>query len=250
MSKYLRIQVIFTHFTRKASMKPILETDSDFICDIQAPCFQMLTAEEAELVRTGKTQVLFRKGDNLTKQGAFASYVLFVMKGLAKQYLEGDSTRSFNLRIIRPGEFIGLSAVFTRNTFNYSSIALTDCQVLLVEKETIATVVKQNGMFGHSIIKRYCEQNADLFNLIGNLNYKQMNGRLADTLLYLNSVREEYPDIFQLLSRKDIAEFAGISTESVVKLLKLFEKDTIIKLKDKDIEILNTGSLAEISRKG
>ncbi|MBN1144060.1 MAG: Crp/Fnr family transcriptional regulator [Bacteroidales bacterium] len=231
-------------------MKPILETDSDFICDIQAPCFQMLTPEEAELVRTGKTQVLFRKGDNLTKQGAFASYVLFVMKGLAKQYLEGDAGRNFNLRIIRPGEFIGLSAVFTRNTFNYSSVALTDCQVFLVEKETIAQVVKQNGMFGHSIIKRYCEQNADLFSVISNLNYKQMNGRLADTLLYLNSVKTEYPDIFQLLSRKDVAEFTGISTESVVKLLKTFEKDTLIVLRDKDIEILNPETLSEISRRG
>lgn len=66
--------------------------DHDFICDIQAPCFQMLVPEEAELVRASKTQVLFRKGDSLTKQGAFASYVLFVIKGLAKQYLEGDGS--------------------------------------------------------------------------------------------------------------------------------------------------------------
>ncbi len=55
-------------------MKPILETDSNFICDIEAPCFQLLTQEEAELVRSGKTQVLFRKGDNLTKQGYSINY--------------------------------------------------------------------------------------------------------------------------------------------------------------------------------
>ena len=54
-------------------MKTILENDYDFVCDIQAPCFQMLTPEEMELVQGSKTQVLFRKGDNLTKQGAFAS---------------------------------------------------------------------------------------------------------------------------------------------------------------------------------
>lgn len=54
-------------------MKTILEINSDFICDIQTPCFQMLSLEEMELVRASKTQILFRKGDNLTKQGAFAS---------------------------------------------------------------------------------------------------------------------------------------------------------------------------------
>lgn len=231
-------------------MKSILETDRDFICDIQAPCFQMLSKEEAELVRASKTQVLFRKDDNLTKQGAFASYVLFIIHGLAKQYLESDSIRNYNLRIIKPGEFVGLSAVFSKNTFNYSSIAITDCQVFLIEKEAIAKVVKQNGMFAYTIIKRYCEQNADLFNAVKNLNYKQMNGRLADTLLYLENLKGENSEIFQLLSRKDLAEFAGISTESTVKLLKNFEKDGLIELKEKDVRVLNHTSLKEISNRG
>ena len=135
-------------------MKTILETDNGFICDINAPCFQLLSAEEAELVRASKTQVLFRKGDHLTKQGAFASYVLFVISGLAKQYIEGDNSRNYNLRIIKPGEFVGLSAVFIKNTFNNSSVALTDCQVFLVEKDAIAKVIKQNGLFGFTMITR------------------------------------------------------------------------------------------------
>ena len=231
-------------------MKPILETDQDFICDIQAPCFQMLSPEEVELVRASKTQVLFRKSDNLTKQGAFASYVLFVISGLAKQYIEGDGTKDFNLRIIKPGEFVGLSAVFTKNTFNYSSVAITDCQVFLVEKDAIAKVVKQNGMFGFNIIKRYCEQNTNLFNTLQNVMYKQMNGRMADTILYLDGLKSENPEIFQLLSRKDIADFAGTSTESAVKLLKSFEKDGLIELNEKDITIVNYNTLLEICKRG
>ena len=231
-------------------MKPILETDSDFICDLQAPCFQTLTPSEVELVRASKTQVLFRKGDNLTKQGTFASYVLFVMKGLAKQYLEGDHSKSFNLRIIQPGEFVGLSSVFSTNTFNYSSVALTDCQVFLVEREAITQIIKQNGTFGLGIIKRYCQQNTNLFDTLRTVMYKQMNGRIADTLLYIDSLKPEYPEIFQLLSRKDMADFAGISTESAVKLLKSFEKDGLIELNDKDIHVLNTPSLVENSKRG
>ncbi len=231
-------------------MKPILETDKEFICDIQAPCFQMLSPEEADLVRASKTQVLFRKGDNLTKQGAFASYALFVIMGLAKQYIEGDSSKNYNLRIIKTGEFVGLSAVFTKNTFNYSSVALTDCQVFLVEKDAITTVVKQNGEFGFNMIKRYCGQNANLFDTLRTVLYKQMNGRIAETLLYIDSLKFEFPDIFQLLSRKDIADFAGISTESAVKLLKSFEKDGLIELHEKDIILINHNELIEISKKG
>lgn len=231
-------------------MKTILETDKEFICDINAPCFSKLLPEEIELVQSGKTQVLFRKGDNLTKQGAFTSYVLFIVNGLAKQYLEGDGTKNFNLRIIRQGEFVGLSAVFYENIFSYSSIALTDCQAFLIEKETIARVVKQNGLFGFDIIRRYCEQNSNLLGTIKNMMYKQMNGRLADALLYLNSLKTESPEIFHLISRKDLADFAGISTESAVKLLKTFEKEEIVELQEKDIILLKYNALREISKRG
>ena len=231
-------------------MKTILETDNEFICDIQAPCFQMLSPAEVSLVRGSKTQVLFRKGDNLTKQGAFASYVLFVISGLAKQYVEGGNNKSHNLRIIKPGEFVGLSTVFTKNTFNYSSVALTDCQVFLVEKDAIARVVKQNGLFGFTMVQRYCEQNANLFDTLRTVIYKQMNGRIAETLLYIDGFKNENPSIFQLLSRKDIADFAGISTESAVKLLKIFEKDGLIELHEKDILVVNHNGLLEISKKG
>src|SRR5664280_230375 len=230
------------------NMKTILETDRDFICDIQAPCFQMLLPEEAEVVRASKTQVLFRKDDNLTKQGAFASYVLFMISGYAKQYLEGDGSRSYNLRIIKPGDFIGLSSVFSGNTFTYSSVALTDCQVFLIEKDAIAKVAKDNGKFGFQIIKRYCEQNTNLLGTVRSLMYKQMNGRLAETLLYMDGIKEEKEEIFQLLSRRDLADFAGISTESTVKLLKSFEKDGLIKLHEKDIRVLNHNGLLEISK--
>lgn len=231
-------------------MKSILETDNDYICDIQAACFQLLTNEEAELVRASKTQVLFRKGDSLSKQGAYASYVLFVIKGLAKQYIEGDSNRSFNLRIIQPGEFVGLSSVFVSNIFLYSSVALTDCQVILIEKDAIARVAAKNGPFSFSISKRYSGQNADLFQTLGHVLFKHMNGRLADTLLYLDSLRHAYTDVFQLLTRKDLADFAGIATESTVKLLKSFEKEGIIALKEKDILILDAERLTAISKNG
>jgi CRP/FNR family transcriptional regulator len=231
-------------------MKTIVETDSDFICDLNAPCFQSLTVDEMELVQASKAQVQFRKGDNLTKQGAFASYLMFIVKGLAIQYIENGDTKSFNLRIIQPGEFIGLSSIFSSNTFNYSSVALTDCQVFLVDKAAVVRIMNENGKFALGLIRRYSEQNVNLFDTLRTVMYKQMNGRLADTLLYIEGLKTVAPDMFQLLARKDIADFAGISTESAVKLLKTFEKEGIIVLNGKDIEILNAESLKEISKRG
>jgi len=231
-------------------MKTVLENDREYFCDIQAPCFQELLPEEIKLVQQERTQVLFRKGDSLTKQGTFGSYVLFIVTGYVKQYLEGDGQRDFNLRIIKPGEFVGLSIVFSGNTFSYSSVALTECRAFLIDKQAVSSLAKKNGNFGFSIIKRYCELNISLFKSLNNVIFHQMNGRMAETLLYLDSFKKDNPEIFQLLSRKELAEFAGVSMESGVKLLKNFEKDGLIELHEKDIRILNSGKLEEISRRG
>lgn len=231
-------------------MKAITETDKDFICDIQAPCFQQLSRDEADQIRNTKTQVLFRKGDTLTKQGTFASYVLFLMSGVVKQYIEGNDNRSFNTRIIQPGEFIGLSAVFSKNIYSYTTSGLTDCQALLIEKESLEKVLRGNGIFTFSLIQRYCSQDADLHEVLQNQQFKQMNGRLAGVLLYLNKLKENQPNLFQLLTRKDLADFAGISTESTVKLLKTFEKEGLIELQDRDILLLDTDSIQGVYRRG
>jgi len=210
----------------------------------------LLLPDEIELVRASKTQVIFRKGDSLTKQGAFASYILFIISGFAKQYVEDNGIKNFNLQIIKPGEFVGLSAVFTKVPFSYSIVAITNCHAFLIEKEAIGNVVKQNGMFGYNIIKRYCEQNSNLYISLRTVLYKQMNGRLAEALLYLDGLKDIEPSVFQLLNRKDIADFANISVENAVKLLKSFEKDGLIELKEKNIVIIKKNELIETSKRG
>jgi CRP/FNR family transcriptional regulator len=231
-------------------MKTITEQDSAFICDIQSPCFQWLTNDECNNIKASKTQIIFRKGDMLTKQGVFANYVLFIIKGVAKQYIEDHSGKNFNLHVAGPGEFIGLSSVFSTHTFDYTVQALTECQVFLVERDSMKSILESNGKFASGIITRYCSMNRILLKTVHCIQFKQMNGRLAETLLYIDEMREKEQALFQLLSRRDIAEFAGISVESTVKLLKSFESDGLIALDAKNILILNKDKLKSVAEKG
>ncbi len=231
-------------------MKTISHTDKEFICDITLPCFSALSAEETELVRSSRVQVVFRRGENITKQGAFASYVIFIVSGFSRQFIECSNGRDYNLRIITPGEMAGLSAVFSRNTFSYSVVAITETTGFLIEKEAMAGLVKQNGVFAFSIISRYCEHNARLYTSLDHVLHQQTNGRMATVLLNLAPENFEGEDLFRYLSRRELADFAGISTEGAVKVLKSFERDGLISLSDKSIIILDHSRLEEISRVG
>jgi CRP/FNR family transcriptional regulator len=242
----IRLAQISIFACKTACMKTYIPPDDCSFSSIDAPCFRNLLPEEIELARNSKTKVVFRKGENLTKQGAFASSVLFVMDGLAKQYVEGDTTRSFNIRLVQGGEFVGLSVAFNNHTYQYSVVTLRETTACLIEKEAVTSLIKSNGSFAYNIINRYCEQNSKLYLSIHDLMYKQMNGRLAGALLYLWKEQAD-GEVFPLLSRKDIADFAGLSTESTVKLLKTFEKEGLIRLEDKNIVLLDTANLEQIS---
>ena len=77
-----------------------------------------------------------------------------------------------------------------------------------------------------------------------------MRGKLATSLLYLTSETLTNEQVFTYLTRQDIADFASISVESVIKFLKEFEKEGIILLEGKNISIVEAERLLEISRTG
>lgn len=230
-------------------MKKIKENDIDFICSINAPCFHMLSLKEIELIQQTKTQIQFRKGETITKQGTYASYILFIIKGVVKQYIE-ERDKNFNLQILTDGDFIGVNTLFNDETYNYSTYALDDTQVLLIDKNNLINIIRGNGSFAYNLIHNHGKHNQLLYETIRNLMYKQMNGRLATTLLYLADDKFISKNIFTLLTRKDIAEFAGISTESTVKFLRNLDKEGVLTLQEKDIIINDKETLKTIAEKG
>lgn len=219
-------------------------------CTKSSKFFKELLPSDLEFINQNRTQIHYKKGENICKQGAFASYVLYVADGLVKIYLEGKGNRNINIKISGSSEFIGLSTIFGGNIYTYSALALRESSICLIEKECFKKLLSKNGSFASEMLKWYCEKEIHLFHKIKSLGLKQMPGRLADVLLYLYNYELEHSTIFPYISRKDIAEFSCISTESVVRLLTDLKRDHIIEMQGRKIKILKLDALKEISWKG
>ena len=212
--------------------------------------FEGLTDGEQELLDFKKKQLTYQKGENIFKQGAFAPYVIYILEGLVKVYLQTDYDKQINIRLARPGDFLAFSAVFGDDVYNYSTIALKDSRICMIDREGLKQVLLKNTSFAYRVTAANYRNEKHLFEVIGNVSYKQMRGKLASILIYLSS--EEFADesVFSYLSRHDLADFASISTESTIKFLKEFEKEGLLTLAGKDIEIIQREKLELIAKRG
>jgi CRP/FNR family transcriptional regulator len=207
-----------------------------------------LTESEDELLMHKKKQLLYLKGENIFKQGAFAPYVMYINRGLVKVYLQTGYNKQINIRVAKTGDFLAFSSVFGEDVYTYSAIAIKDAEICMIEKDSLKQLLFKNNEFAMHITSNNYKNEKHLLDVISSISYKQMRGKLASALLYLSSDYLIKENIFQYLSRQDIADFASISTESAIKFLKEFEKEGILRLKKKDIEIIDFDKLRLISK--
>jgi CRP/FNR family transcriptional regulator, polysaccharide utilization system transcription regulator len=209
--------------------------------------FELLTDEEKYEVEANSVEVIYKKGENICKQGSFASHIIYLEEGLVKSYLEG-SPRDLILTITPSKTLVGLPAIFEgNNTFLYSVSSYVDSRVKLIGINTFKGLLRRNAVFASKIIDILNENTSQGYGRFYCLVMKQLHGRLADILLCL-SQKIFKTDIFDLpLSRTDLAELTGMSTESVIRILKDFKDDGLIRMTGKSMQILDIDRLKKIS---
>jgi CRP-like cAMP-binding protein len=164
--------------------------------------------------------------------------------------LQTGYNKQINIRIAKAGDFLAFSSVFGEEVYTYSSVAIKDSQICMIDKDGLKQLLLKNNEFAMRITSNNYKIEKHLFKIIASISYKQMRGKIATALLYLSDKEFMEEEIFQHLTRQDIADFASISTESAIKFLKEFENEGILKLSGKEINILNYESMENVAKNG
>lgn len=224
------------------------DTCVSFVYEVS--CFDLLSAEEKQMIDSTSVLVNYKKGETICKQGSFASHIMYIEKGLVKVYLEG-SAKNLILTITPKFNLLGLQALFEgNNTFLYSISTYTESSVRLIDVQVFKQLLRQNPAFGYRVINILNESTSQSYGRFFSLTQKQLHGRLADILLCL-SRRIFKSDSFDLpLSRSDLSDLTSMSTESVIRIMKDFKDDNIIEINNKSITLIDIPRLERISEKG
>jgi CRP/FNR family transcriptional regulator, polysaccharide utilization system transcription regulator len=218
-------------------------------CHASSKCFIQRTKYAEDFYKLQKTHISYKKGETIIKEGIKVTDITYVIDGLVKVYIESPD-KNIIIKLLKSDDFLGLTSLFGDDTYYFSAAALKDTRVCSIAREGIKDLVTKCCDFSRELSNWYCKNYNIMLTKCLNLGLRQLNGKLANTLLYLN--REEFKsiDIFSYIGRKDLAELSGMSMESVVRILSEFKEEKIIEIKGKRIEIIDLERLKVINQKG
>lgn len=211
-------------------------------------CLSYLTNDQKQELINNKTDINFETGEVIIKRGLLANNILYVTEGLVKLEIANNSKLS-TVAIIQPHSFIGIVCCFAFKKFDFKATALEKTHVTFIGMDLFEKFIKENGDFALNLIKHMSGVSNRLLHRITDLSRKHIDGALSyillDFAMIYNSNSYSLP-----MTRVELADMIGYSKESVINTLSKFNKDGIIHVNDRDIEIIEMETLEKISKYG
>lgn len=219
-------------------------------CDFKDIVFSYLDDSSIEELCDNKEEQSFRKGEIINHEGEKISNFKYLKSGLVKLYRRTSTGEEQVITITRPFEFVSNMSIFSEERYQYSVSALEDSVVCTVKLEFIKELFLRNGGFAMGLLTKISRINDKIINQTLDIRQKNLIGRVAFVLLYF--AKEIYNSrVFDLpVSRKEIADYIGMSTANVIRTMSDFKKEGIIRIFGKTIEVVDLNKLEIISKRG
>lgn len=219
-------------------------------CDLRDMFFGFVEPEEMNTLCSSRTERTFERGEEIIRAGDEIVDFIYLKEGLVKLYRSDEQGKTQIIAIGKPMDFVSILSVFSDNKYKYSVAALEKSTTCIIDLSHVTNLAEQNGKFALSVMKKMSRISDNLIIDLLEIRKKQLRGRIAHTLMMF-SKEVFHSEIFDLpISRKEFAEFIGMTTENVIRTLSEFRKDKILRIYGKSIEILDVEMLTRISDHG
>ncbi len=216
-------------------------------CQLKSLFFSHVNAIELNSICDIKVEVFYSKGDIITNEGDPIKEFLYMKEGLVKLSKSAIDGKDQIISFSKPFDFVSLLSVFSSEQYKYSVTAIEDTTVCILDLDVVKKYAMNNAMFAMDLILNISKVTDKI--ILDNLAIKRkhLKGRIAHVLLYFSEYIYESDEFELPISRREIAEYIGMTTENVIRTLSEFRKDKIIKIFGKDILIEDKKRLQNIS---
>ena len=223
-------------------LKPSCEQKGCFLCRLCLP-------EWIPAIEANKKTFHFKRGDLVFKEGEEVKGIYFVFSGTVKIHKKWGTEKELILRFAKGGDIIGHRGLGSELYYPISGTALEPTVVCFIDLAFFKTTITVNNDFTIQLLMFYAEELQRSEKKMSNLAHMQVKGRIAYSLLSLENKFGTTADgsIDIILSRQDLASYAGTTYETVFRILNEFIQDGLIAVTNKNIRLLNQPVLIKLT---
>ncbi len=218
-------------------------------CQFKSAAAKFLNEDELGNLENNCAEIELKKGDMIFKQGILSSNIVYLKKGIVKFYIEGLYKEQI-IKIAKGPIYLGIPTTFDEKYNRYSATAIAKSNACFIDIDTFKEFVQNNGNFAYEIIVELCRNEINLFHKYINRTQKNIRGRVSDALIFFSEIIYESDSYKLPLTRNEFGNYIDTTRESISRILTEFNKEGIINLEGKKIEILNKKQLKMISKNG
>lgn len=231
-------------------MKIAPHTESCVTCMLKSFLFTKMTKDELSYINDNREERSYKPGELIIVEGVLINEFTYLKSGLVKMVKRGNNDKDRIISIARPRDFVSLISTFSDKNYQYSVSALEPSVVCSIELDAMKKVIRSNGEYALELLHQISHSTNSVLQHTYQIDDKQLRGRIAYILLWFAQKIYRKNKFILPISRREIGELINMTTENVIRILSEFNKDNIVNIKVKEIEILNMDFLDRLSKSG
>lgn len=185
--------------------------------------------------------ISLKRNDLIFSEGRFPKGIYRIHSGFVKVFKHGDDGKEQIIQICKPGDVVGFRSLLSENPYNLNAAALEEkTLVCFVSKDDFNHYKETHPKLQNRLIQELSAELQESADFITNMTQKSVKQRTAIALLFLHGIYEDKPIN---ISREDLANMVGTATETLIRLIKLMKRDSILQVNGRKIVIIDMDAL-------
>ena len=215
------------------------------------PLFAGLGAREIEALAAVTRSQRVAARDELFHKGDAGTQVYAVVEGTLKVVTTSDEGDDVVLNLLDPGAVIGEVAVFCNAARSASVVALTDCELLAIERRDLLAFLRSHPDASLALMSVLAGRLRSLSELVEDTLFLNLPVRLAKKLIALAETHgQRTPEGLRIelkLSQGEWGDLVGATRESINKQLRTWGEAGLVRLHQGYLVIRRPERLAAIA---
>ncbi|HET6928195.1 MAG TPA: Crp/Fnr family transcriptional regulator [Hyphomicrobiaceae bacterium] len=187
-----------------------------------------------------------RRGATIFAKGDAGTQLIAVLSGRVKMVVSSPEGREAVLNVVHEGEVFGEIALFDGCPRTASAIALTECELLSIDRRHFLPLVREQPDVAIKLIEILCARLRRSSEQYEDIMFLNLRARVAKLLLRLADEAGGPPPRKVLVTQQEMSHMAGMSRESINKQLRAWAQAKWVRLERGGVVVLRPDALVSI----